>query len=705
MKVVLISGHDGNSDRKTGFHFWAEILAARGANIYFLTVGSSFISLFKKNGKRLKKPFNRWVSIGERIQKYTWLPLFHPMYFSNKILSYLSWPVFALYPYLMPRRLLEPLKQADWFIIESGAGPILVPRLARLNPNAKFIYNSSDRPGVVAFHPIVTRAEKKTLPYFNVIRLNAAIMAKDFPPGAPIHYIPQAIDKFSFDKETQNPYSRAKNAINIGDMLFDTKTVEELARAYPDWNFHLFGKGAKISKPMKNVIEYGETPFEKLIPYLQHADIGLAPYSPSPEAGYLSQSSLKIVQYTYCRLPIVAPDFAAALPHVMSYTHGSTDRTAAMAFKKAIEYDRTSIDKNSVYSWNDVIDQMMSLATDRTKIVFLATLVPGVICGVNDYIKQLADAIRQQGMQADIEFQDTWSFRAVLGLMRKYKGDPNVIFHLEYPTLGMGNSVSPGLLPILLFPHRVFTTLHEFSIFNILRKIIFIFHAILGKKIIFTNEWEKKKFVSFFPMSANKTTIVPIGGNIPVSQADVSAKCSKDRIIYFGQISPNKGIELYTETIRLLRAANANFDAAIIGSIVEEDNVIVRHVRKAAQDCDIELCLNYPAEDVSRELHGSTIALLAFPDGITEKRSSALACAAHGNVIVSLHSEKTPSWLRSATHHISTPEDAASLIATMIEGKKPRALDENAMIEPLAAREWPEIAKRHIALYKRHAKA
>jgi len=707
MKVVLISGHDGNSDRKTGFHFWMNILAARGAETYFLTVGSSRISLLKKNGKQLKSPYNRWAPLGERMQKYTWLPLFHPLFFKQKILNYLSWPIFALYPYLMPKRLLEPLKQADWFIIENGAGPILVPRLARLNPTARFIYNSSDRPSVVSFHPLVVQAEKKALPYFDVIRLNAAVMAKDFPSEIKTHYIPQAIDKTLFDAVTQNPYPTPKNAINVGDMLFDAQTIETLARAYPDWTFHLFGKGAKITAPIENVIEHGEMPFEKLVPYLQHADIGLAPYSPSPDAGYLSQSSLKMVQYTYCQLPIVAPDFAASetRPHLIPYTHGSFDQTAVMAFEKAISYDRSSIDKTSVPSWADVIDKMMSLAKTKIKIVFLVSWVSNVLCGVCDYTKRLSDSIRKYDTETDIEFLDTWSLAHVRALAKKYKNDKNVIFHLEYPTLGMGNSIAPGLLPIMLFPHPVFVTLHEFSIFNIMRKFLFILHAMFAKRIIFTNEWERQQFLNHFPLAGDKTTIIPIGENISVKPAANIGPPAKDRIVYFGQISAGKGIGLYLETIKQLRKANVPFDAAIIGSIVEEDSEIARNVRQAAKDDGIELCLNYSADDVSVELQKSTIALLAFPDGITEKRGSALACIKHGNIIISTHTDKTPQWLRRTTHHILTAEDAASMIAGMIDGTKPRILDQSAAAEPMKMREWPEIARLHTVLYKRHAKA
>ena len=361
MKVVLISGHDAAAGRKTGFHFWAEILDQRGIEVDFITVGSSRISLYKKNGKQLRPPFNTWVSMPGKWRRYTWLPPFHPINFSSRILNYLSWPLFSFYPLMMPEE-LKSIRNVDLFIVESGGGPLLVPQLAKRNPKAKFIYNFSDRKGVVDFHPYVVRQTEKNLSYFSMIRLNAAVVANDFPSDLPTVYIPQAIDKALFDRKTPNPYTKPKNAINIGDMLFDAKSVAIMAEKFPDWTFHLFGRGARMESPIANVIEHGEKPFDNIVPYLQHADIGLAPYGVTKEdTGYLSQSSLKLVQYTYCRLPIVTPQFATKdRPHAFGYTPG-IEATIVHAFEQAMQCDRSSIDVSGVYNWDQVIDRMLEV--------------------------------------------------------------------------------------------------------------------------------------------------------------------------------------------------------------------------------------------------------------------------------------------------------------------------------------------------------
>lgn len=361
MKVVLISGHAADSDRKTGFHFWAEILAKRNIDVDFLTVGSSPISLLKKGNKQLKRPYNQWVELSPHIRKFTWMPIFHPFNFSNKILNFLTWPLFAIYPSLLPKSIKQEISDAHLFVVENGAGLMLVPKIAKLNPKAKFIYNFSDSFNVVKFHPIIPHSQKSAMPNFSMIRVNASALKRDLPANAPTQYIPQAIDKSQFDQDYPNPYKQPRNAISVGDMLFDSKTVEDLAKNFPGWTFHVFGAGAKVEVKHPNIIEYGEVPHSEIIPYLKHADVALAPYNNKAGAEYLSESSLKMVQYTYCQLPIIAPDFAAkGRDHVISYDT-DTARTPVLAFDKAMHYDKARIDRSQVMGWEDVVDKMLKV--------------------------------------------------------------------------------------------------------------------------------------------------------------------------------------------------------------------------------------------------------------------------------------------------------------------------------------------------------
>jgi len=115
-------------------------------------------------------------------------------------------------------------------------------------------------------------------------------------------------------------------------------------------------------------------------------------------------------------------------------------------------------------------------------------------------------------------------------------------------------------------------------------------------------------------------------------------------MIYFGQIYEYKGIEDFIDTIRLLRVQNNNLPCAIIGALGDANTPIVKLIRKMAGTLDIELKFNLPPEKVADELSNSNIVLLPFPDGISDKRGSALACLEHGLTVIS----KTSTQARSA---------------------------------------------------------
>jgi 2-beta-glucuronyltransferase len=137
--------------------------------------------------------------------------------------------------------------------------------------------------------------------------------------------------------------------------------IGTLATTYPDWTFHLFGRLAHLEEALPNVVAHGERPFDEVAAYIKFADIGIAPYRPKEDADYLSQSSLKMIQYSYCRLPIVAPRFAAAgRAHVLAYDPGDAGSIRA-AFKAAVEFDRTTIDTSGVMSWEEKTARLFDL--------------------------------------------------------------------------------------------------------------------------------------------------------------------------------------------------------------------------------------------------------------------------------------------------------------------------------------------------------
>ncbi|PIK73750.1 hypothetical protein CS379_06635, partial [Methylobacterium frigidaeris] len=179
----------------------------------------------------------------------------------------------------------------------------------------------------------------------------------------------------------------------------------------------------------------------------------------------------------------------------------------------------------------------------------------------------------------------------------------------------------------------------------------------------------------------------------------VPSEAREPTLVYFGQIGPDKGLEAFLAVSERLRAGGESLAIVVIGSPSGPDCPVFRDVSARADQLGIRLVLNAEPEQVSDELSRARVAFLPFPDGVSEKRGSALACLEHGLVVVTTHSAKTPDWLRASTvPHVSVEETAAAL-RTLVSADGHRAAVAGRDPDALRARTWPSIAERHLALY------
>ncbi len=356
-RYLFICGHDPDAERKVDLHFLARHLVEDKHSVSFFIVGSSLIGYLL--GKSSIPPeANQW-SIPGHFSKYFWYPLFHPMKVSYPILRQpLKW-LYRFYANLLPSSAFPPHTEYNVILVESGAGLALIPLLKERYPQAKFIYSVSDRLARLNVPDIVYDFEKRSLDLFDLIRVPSPLMMEDFGDRRTVRYIPHGIDRALFDTNFPSPYITPKNAISIGDSLFDAEAIQTLALAYPDWSFHLFGDQAKLDKKISNVIEHGETRFEDIIPFIQHADVGLALYRDAPLADYISHSSLRMIQYSYCRLPIVTPHFSAHdRTHTFGYEIGNLQELRS-AFDQAMMFDRSKITRDNISDWEDIANNIL----------------------------------------------------------------------------------------------------------------------------------------------------------------------------------------------------------------------------------------------------------------------------------------------------------------------------------------------------------
>ena len=348
-RVLLVSRHDYRTSWRANFHPIADAFAALGDQVSFVSVGYSPLSRFSQDQRRLlDAPANRWERVGG-VDCFLWKAPFHPIGLGRPALDRLAVPFYRLFARLPARALDEAAAAADLIVVESGLSPVLIPRLRRQAPGAVLNYIASDLFATIGAPAIMD----------DLLAEAAQAMAPHLAHlGRPIRFVPHGIDPAAFAAEAPSPYpsNGRRNVVTVGSMLFDPTVFTDAASAFAEVDFHLIGTPAGPAYP-GNVHAHGTMPFAATLPWLRNADVGVAPYRHGAAAEYLSDSSMKLMQYGYLGLPALCPDFAVgAHPLRFGYRVGDADsivRSLAAALDPAVE--RASA---PVLTWRDVAERL-----------------------------------------------------------------------------------------------------------------------------------------------------------------------------------------------------------------------------------------------------------------------------------------------------------------------------------------------------------
>ncbi|MFN7172973.1 MAG: glucuronosyltransferase [Fimbriimonadaceae bacterium] len=366
-KAVLFTGHYAKSKRKAGFHFIGEALAEMGVETLLFTYSYSPLSNLRQDFRAKLIPegeHNKLVQVGPNLWSYVWRTPFHPVRI-GKGLDAIARRVFSRYGEL-PLGEAEPfIRECSLAVFESGAGIMLLPRVQELAPDSFTVYRVSDDLKGLGSSPTIIRAEQELAGKFDLISSPCDYIHVQFEhlPSARIHF--HGIEKDQFDQEHSNPYkANSKNIVFVGNSFCDTEFINWMAEDFPECNFHVIGPIDSVQR-RDNLKSYGEMPFRQTIPFLKFADVGLQTRSWFDGAPSLSDS-LKMHQYTYCKLSIVLPEFIQTdRPHCFAYVPSDRESMKA-ALQGALEFDRSSIDTSKVLSWRELTSEL--LPTDLSTI-------------------------------------------------------------------------------------------------------------------------------------------------------------------------------------------------------------------------------------------------------------------------------------------------------------------------------------------------
>ncbi len=364
MKVILISPHHISSKRKAGFHWIADAFAKRGWETIFLTAPIRYTAWLLGDHRTGYFSFRDTHRLKEtpdpKIKSYVFMTLFNPISSNKRIFTYLSIPLVRLYGKLLPNNLKRIIEDAEIIIFESSEALLLFGAIRQLNKKAKYIYRVSDDLETIGTPQYVIDCEREIAPKFDLVSVPSEYIYRKFAhlPNCRLHY--HGINKELFSKQYDVPeeYTKfEKNIVFVGTSHFDYDFIKIAAESFPHWGFHIIGPLKKVGES-PHLLYYGEMPFAKTVPYIQHADVGLQ--NRISDRGLASLSdSLKILQYTYCKLPIVAPiGLQSSRKNFVYYVPGDEDSIMA-ALERAVEYDRRSIDSSNIHSWDELAELLI----------------------------------------------------------------------------------------------------------------------------------------------------------------------------------------------------------------------------------------------------------------------------------------------------------------------------------------------------------
>jgi 2-beta-glucuronyltransferase len=361
-RAVIFSYHYFNSKNKAGFHYITESLKKLGYEVHFVTTPVSLLS-FLKGDIRVKN--NRFVSNLFKTQyidgvfSYINFNLFHPINRNNIFLE----KIFLKF-YKLNSHLKNAIKNASIIIFESSTALFWIDTIKNINKSAKFVYRMSDDVEYLNLPETLKIKHINIMKKFDLISVPSEFMYKKYTNLVPqvnikLHF--HGIDKKAFDTCNDScPYdSSYKNAVFVGMSYLDYDFLSIAAKIFKNVKFHIVGN-FKDTLNMKNVKFYGVVPFKQSIKYIKYADIGLAIWKADERLIKTLGSSLKILQYTYCKLPIIIPSLVEEQKqNFFKYTYNN-EHSIIKAVKDALKFEKDAFEPTNILTWEELTKRLIN---------------------------------------------------------------------------------------------------------------------------------------------------------------------------------------------------------------------------------------------------------------------------------------------------------------------------------------------------------
>jgi glycosyltransferase involved in cell wall biosynthesis len=341
-----------------------------------------------------------------------------------------------------------------------------------------------------------------------------------------------------------------------------------------------------------------------------------------------------------------------------------------------------------------------------------------MICGVGDYTAILAEHLsRIPGVNVDVltgkeartvQSADSpggvnvhphlhdWGFSEMPRLIAKVRALRSDVVHIQYPTLGYGNSWMPYFLPLVLraFGIKVVQTWHEPP-----TRFRFFPNAITKDRLVFVEpDFVQRVRARYRALVARKKhAYIPVASNIPriistpVEREIVRARFvtgAQRMVVFFGFIYPRKRVEV------LFDIAESSRDTLVLISHLDDSDEYHSEVQARIKVWPGKVIVtgNLPAEEVAKVLHAADAAVFPFADGVDFRNASVLAAKAQGTYVITTSRERS-GMDENENVFYAAPNDIEAMKKALANAAGPNAgRDIN--------QDWEEIARQHLDLYR-----
>ena len=275
---------------------------------------------------------------------------------------------------------------------------------------------------------------------------------------------------------------------------------------------------------------------------------------------------------------------------------------------------------------------------------------PPEICGVGDFMANVSEALSNAGERVERSTLKRRNVAIALSLLLGCYLRREEVVYISYPTEGYGKSLLPFLL-VFGSRSRVVLHMHEYGSKNkycrfLLRRFQRMHH------LFFSNSDDFHRYLAECGLHVDSSRavdwcVVPTPSNIPVLAAMDRRNPAQVKVVHFGQIRPNKGLE---QIIRMFGSLDGEkINCLVIGGVPVGYEGYAEYMAEQFRQTGVQVKFNLSPMEISEELASAHVGVFWFPDGADERRGSLMAAMAHGVLCITTHSVRTPQIIKDAT--------------------------------------------------------